>query len=367
MAKPFVAVAMQPEVRTYYFTGKEPREQRLENVERYCAMIDRTMPEIAEAQGPEGPPVKLIVFPESFIHGFGPPPVTWEMQKTLPIRIPGEEIEMLAEKCRQYDLYIAGSAFECDDPDFPGKIFNTGFIIDPDGQVALKYRKINASNNPRELSTSPHDVWDSYSHDPKDLFPVLETPYGNFGMYICYDGNYPEVARCLALNGAEVLIRPNNWPRATVEALDIMTMQNRLRAYENTCYLVTCNWAASPLSEYESSAAHPMIVDYRGKIMTERIDNVPAFIYATINVGEVRVLKDRVYRWNFLMELRPEVYATVYGSKHCFPPNLYLEPDVNQVDLEDKWAVYHETVEQLQESGIAAPPEDPARDGAWSR
>jgi hypothetical protein len=94
---------------------------------------------------------------------------------------------------------------------------------------------------------------------------------------------------------------------------------------------------------------------------------VPAFIYATINVVEVRVLKDRVYRWNFLMELRPEVYATVYGSKHCFPPNLYLEPDVNQVDLEDKWAVYHETVEQLQESGIAAPPEDPARDGAWSR
>ncbi len=346
--KPFVAVAIQCEVRTHYFTGKDPRTQRLENVHRYLELIDRVLPEVQAAQGPEAPEIGLVVFPESFIHGFGKPPVTWDRLSELAIELPGEETELLARKCREHRLYIAGSAFERDDPEFPGKIFNTGFIIDPAGELALKYRKINTSNNPRELCTSPHDVWDAYSHDPEKLFPVLRTPYGNFGMYICYDGNFPEVARCTALNGAEVLIRPNNWPRATVEALDIMKMQNRLRAYENMCYLVTCNWAASPLSEYESTCAHAMIVDYRGTIVTERIDNAEAFVQATVDVNQVRSLKEQAYRWNFLMQLRSEIYATSYASRHCFPPNAYLEPDCNQESYEGKWALYHETVERLE-------------------
>ena len=235
---------------------------------------------------------------------------------------------------------------------YPGKIFNTGFIIDPTGKVALKYRKINTTNNPRELSTSPHDVWDRYSHDPAKLFPVLETPYGNFGVYICYDGNFPEVARCLALNGAEVLIRPNAWPRATVEALDIMRMQNRLRAYENMCYLVTCNWAASPLSELEACTAHAMIVDYRGNIVTERIDNNESFVQSTINVNELRAIKEKGHRWNFLMEFRAEVYASMYARKSCFPPNKYLDAKKNQQGLDEKWRVYHEAIKRMKQDKI---------------
>lgn len=350
--RPFIAVAVQCEVRTHYFASKDPVTQRRENVQRYGELLDKFIPEINAAQGPGAPELGLVVFPESFIHGFGKPPITWDKMKDLCITLPGPETELLGQKCREYKIYIAGSCFEGGDPDFPGKIFNTGFILDPDGKVALKYRKINTSNNPREITTSPHDVWDRYSHDPEVLFPVLETPYGNFGMFICFDGNFPEVARCTALNGAEVLIRPNNWPRPTVEFLDIMKMHNRMRAYENTCYLVTCNWAASPMSEYESTCAHAMIVDYRGNIVTERIDNVEGFVQATIDVNPLRAMKEKVYRWNFLMELRPEVYATVYASKKCFPPNKYLESHKNQDNYEQKWEVYRETVEILKSQRI---------------
>jgi predicted amidohydrolase len=350
--RPFVAVAIQCEVRAHYYTGKDAKAQRMENVRRYGALLDKFIPEIGAAQGPEAPEIGLVVFPESFIHGFGKPPVTWEKMQELAITLPGEETEVLAEKCREYKVYLAGSCFECGDPKFPGKIFNTGFILDPEGKVALKYRKINTSNNSRELSTSPHDVWDQYSHDPEVLFPVLETPYGNFGMYICFDANFPEVARCVALNGAEILIRPNNWPRPTVEFLDIMKMHNRMRAYENSCYLVTCNWAASPLSEYESTCAHAMIVDYRGNIVTERIDNVEGFVQTTIDVNPLRAMKEKVYRWNFLMELRSEVYATAYCSKKCFPPNKYLDPNKNQTGHEEKWEIFRESIENLKSQRI---------------
>lgn len=351
-ASSFVAVAMQPEVRTHYFTGLDPKAQRMENVERYASLIDKFIPRVNVAQGRRAPKVGLVVFPESFIHGFGKPPVNWEMLQSLAIRLPGAETDVLAGKAKEHGVYIAGSAFECDDPKFPGKIFNTGFIIDPDGNVALKYRKINTSNNPRELCTSPHDVWDQYSHDPEVLFPVLRTPYGNMGMYICFDANFPEVARCTALNGAEILIRPNNWPRGTVESLDMMRMQNRLRAYENTCYLVTCNWAASPLSEYESSTAHSMIVDYKGHIVTERLDNTEAYVQASINVNELRSLKDGAYRWNFIMELRTEVFATAYGTKQCFPANKYLGASNNQNDYDEKWAIYEEAIKNLKRQNI---------------
>ena len=55
------------------------------------------------------------------------------------------------------------------------------------------------------------------------------------------------------------------------------------------------------------------------------------------------------------MELRTEVYATSYASKHCFPPNAYLEPDCNQEDYEAKWALYHETVERLEQGAVIRP------------
>lgn len=353
--QPFVAVAIQPEVITHYFSGKDPRIQRMENVRRYAGLIDRFVPRVDVAQGKGAPRVGLVVFPESFIHGFGMPPVDWQRLQELAIDLPGDEVQVLAQKARQYGIYIAGSAFEHGGSQFPGKIFNTGFIIDPDGKIALKYRKINTSNNPRELCTSPHDVWDSYSHDPEVLFPVLQTPYGNFGMYICFDANFPEVARCTALNGAEVLIRPNNWPRGTVESLDMLRMQNRLRAYENACYLVTCNWAASPLSEYEASAAHAMIVDYKGQIVTERLDNTESYVQAAINVNEVRALKERGYRWNFIMGLRTEIFATAYSKRKCFPANKYLDRNANQLNYDEKWEVYREALDNLKREGIFRP------------
>ena len=294
-----------------------------------------------------------MVFPESFIHGFGPARTrNWKIYQQLAIQIPGEETEALGRKCKEYGFYLAGAAYEKLDPGFPDKIFNCGFIIDPNGNVALKYRKINTTNNAVELATSPCDILDKYGRDPKKLFPVLETPYGFFAIYICYDGTFPEVARCLALNGAEVLIRPNNWFYGSTEQLDMMTMMNRMRAFENTAYLVTCNWARSPLSEYESSCGHAMIVDYEGRILSERIDNNETFCMARLDVNALREHRTRDKFRNFLSQLRPEAYATVYSSRTCWPPNLCLDKDTAWQTLDEKWVLYDDVIARLKKEGV---------------
>lgn len=344
----YLAMAIQPEVRAHYVTGKTAKEQRRENLKHHCELIDRFVMGAEHRSGGMMP--RLVVFPESFIHGFGPARSRdFRISMEMAIEIPGEETAILGKKCQEYDFYLVGSAYEYD-PAFPNHFFNCGFIIDPKGEVILKYRKINTTNNDIELSTSPHDLLEVYGNDPTKLFPVVETPIGNLGVYICYDGTFPEVARALALNGAEVLCRPNMWFFGTTEHVELMTMHNRLRAFENVAWLVTSNWARSPLSEYESSCGHAMIVDYQGRIITQRTDNNESFVCTPIDLRASREYRRNAKFGNFLMQLRTEVYAAAYANRTCWPPNLYL--DKNQQTLDEKWGIYDEIIGRLVDDGV---------------
>ena len=66
---------------------------------------------------------------------------------------------------------------------------------------------------------------------------VFETELGTIGMIICYDGDFPELARVLAIKGAEVIVRP----AALLRSFEIWEMTNRARAYDNHVYMVACN------------------------------------------------------------------------------------------------------------------------------
>lgn len=180
----------------------------------------------------------------------------------------------------------------------------------------------------------------------------MKTPSWNFGLYISVDSNFPEVARCFALNGVAVLIRVNQAPRGAMEEAEMITMRNRLRAYENNCYLVTSAWAASPLTEYGCGTGHSMIIDYRGKIMVESLDTIEGYVHSIIDVNALRGIRKKFNPWNFLMEFRAEVYAAVFSRKSCFPPNLYLDPDKNMQSLEEKSVVYRNATENLKKQGI---------------
>jgi len=141
--------------------------------------------------------------------------------RKVAIEIPGEETDKLAAKARKYNSYIFGASYELD-ADWPDRYFNCGFIIDPAGEIALKYRKIQCGVI--ETGCSPHEVLDEYfeRYGYDSLFPVLDTPIGKLGLLICADGLFgPKVARALAMKGAEILCFPisTTSPESTVQTL----------------------------------------------------------------------------------------------------------------------------------------------------
>ena len=125
--KPYLAMAVQSKV----IAAKGMSEVH-QNLEHVLKLIDQYMKGVWQLSGGGAP--KLVVFPESFLHGFGPMGTrTFETNSRFALRIPGEETRALGEKCKQYGFYLAGAAFEKVD-EFPNHFFNTGFIIDPQGR-----------------------------------------------------------------------------------------------------------------------------------------------------------------------------------------------------------------------------------------
>jgi len=349
--KKLLAVAVQPEVKAHYVTGKSVKDQRKENIKHYSKLIDDYVLSAEHRTGGEKP--GLMVFPENFVGGFGAQRLrTWESTLELSISIPGEETEALGKKAKEHGLYIAGANNELPNKELPENIYLTGFIIDPDGKMAMKYHKVNAGPSTGiAFTTSPHDIWDRVSHNPKELFPTLETPYGYFGMYVCYDSHFPEVARCLALNGAEILIHPSQWFGHTYKGIDYWRLRNRSRAIENDAYVIATNWAASPQSEYPFGAGHAMIVDYLGDIIEEIPNNQESFCCAMIDVNAVREKRDSNQAENYLKSLRTEAYAAVYGSKTCWEPSLLSQRGSRFHNYEDLWAQNNKIKARLKKEG----------------
>jgi predicted amidohydrolase len=270
-------------------------------------------------------PVKLLVFPENILrHEFNDrdPKVTQEEKVESAVTIPGPETDKIAEKARQYKTYVSASIHERDS-EFPDYFFNTAFIMNPKGKIILKYRKINPWI-PLELSTSPHDLLDRYN---APLFPVAETEIGNLACYVCYDQFFPEVARQLAFNGAEILVKPTIFPpypqHLMFEPYDWFTLVNKVRSIENMVYGINANGG-----KYGSS----MIVDYLGRTIAKAAKGRQMTIGATIDVDGLREYRKKTKLHNMLQQVRTECYT--YLNQKNWPAN---KPLLKIKDYEE-WA-----------------------------
>lgn len=106
----------------------------------------------------------------------------------------GPTYQLLAHKARQFGMYVLGCIYERDG-DF---LFNTAFLLDRAGELVGTYRKV-------------HLYWPEEREgiSPGDAFPVFQTDFGKVGVMTCYDSWFPEMARLLSLNGAEVVLFPS--------------------------------------------------------------------------------------------------------------------------------------------------------------
>ena len=321
MIKPYVATCIQPNLHMC-----ETRQDIKKNLDRYVDLIDYTAGYYWEW------PCKLITFPEYFLQGVTTPGKGEKKRGgflDVAINVPGEETEVLGRKAKEYGLYIAGAGIVENDSNFPGHWFNTGIVIGPTGEVILKYRKWHVPGW-LGLGTSPHDVFDKYKElyggDLKSLFPVVDTEIGKIGIYTCYDGWSPEIARALAFNGGEVLVHSTAAPCDTIEgASDTWTLINRARAHENLVYVAAPDWGKVKYKYYPENfcPGRSQIIDYNGRIIAEAPYPGESVIGAVVDIEALRQRRTMMC-WNYWPDLRAEVFKEIYEHP-IYPPNLFLE------------------------------------------
>ena len=202
MIKPYTAVGLIPTVR-----GFRRRSDIKLNLEHLTHLV-----KAAAWLSSLSIPVRLIAFPEGALQAFNDEVLDLDhvtFARECAIDIPGEETEALGQIARQYDAYIMAQA-KARHPDLKDRFFNVGFILDPRGEVILKHYKVSPLF-PVEHSVCPHDVYDwwvqKYGRTLDAFWPVVDTEIGRMGIMMANEGSYPENARALALNGAEVVYR----------------------------------------------------------------------------------------------------------------------------------------------------------------
>lgn len=268
--------------------------------------------------------------------------------------IPGEVTERIGRKAKERGCYIVGNLYERND-EWSGRLFNTSFIVSPEGRVILKYRKNNGPNNLNTTYTGPGDICSQYvqRYGEDSMFPVVETEIGKLACLTCTDIVFPEMARCLALRGAEVLVHCTSEPVAPEgDAWDVL---RRARAYENLCYLLSVNAGAFVGSNRPTSGYRGMtqVVDYLGQVQSLTSAPGEAVVTGTVDLNNLRWERTRMsdsgHVWNFLIELRSDLYASVYSKAKRWPNDGWADKKLQGTAETRKLAA--EIIERLIKQG----------------
>lgn len=344
MIEPYEIALIQPE--TVVVTKERMHEADAimrRNLERILQLIEWT----SDRWGA----VKLAVFSEYALVGFDPRR-SLEDWIRLSQPIPGEFTDMIGATAKRLGCYIAGNIEEVM-PDWPGRYFNTDVIVSPEGEVILKYHKHNGPNNFNTTYTAPGDVYTEYvkRYGEEQLFPVVDTPIGKLGCLTCTDISFPEVARCLALNGAEVLLNITSEPYDLAN-WDIL---RRARAIENIAYLACPNAGAYlesglPVAGYRGKS---QLIDFEGNIVAMIDAPGEAVVRGRIDIEAVRHRRAKLMH-NFLLQVRSDLYAREYARAGRWPNDLWLEQPIQ--DREEARVVGAKLHAKLTEQGYFVRP-----------
>ncbi len=170
--------------------------------------------------------------------------------------IPGPSTKFLGEVARKNHLYIVAGLLEKDG----AIVYNTAVLIDRDGKLVGKYRKVSL---PREEIDG--------GITPGDSYPVFDTDFGKIGMMICWDVTFPDAAKTLAQHGAEIILMPIAGGYVKLAMA---------RALENQVYLVS--------STYDMISA---VFDLEGNVISEATDTNP------VAVTEVDLNYQKLWPW----------------------------------------------------------------------
>jgi beta-ureidopropionase len=210
----------------------------------------------------------------------------------------GPTVKLMCDLARRLKVVLIVPMYE---EDLPGVYYNSAAVIDADGKYLGKYRKMHI----------PHvapGFWEKFFFRPGNLgYPVFDTAVGKVGVYICYDRHFPDGARCLGLNGAEIVFNPS----ATVAGLSeyLWKLEQPAHAVANQYFVGAINrpgfeepWR---MGEFYGQS---YFCDPRGQIIAQGKRVEDDVVIADLNLDMIREVRNT---WQFFRDRRPETYGEI--------------------------------------------------------
>jgi beta-ureidopropionase len=209
--------------------------------------------------------------------------------------VPGPTVERMQKIAKRYQMAMIVPVYEREQA---GVYYNTAAVLDADGSYLGKYRK---SHIPQVGG-----FWEKYFFKPGNLgYPTFQTRYARVGVYICYDRHFPEGARILGLNGAEIVFNPS----ATVAGLSqyLWKLEQPAHAVANGYFVAASNRvgieAPWNIGKFYGSS---YVVDPRGNFLAVASEDRDELLTASCDLG---LIDEARKLWQFYRDRRPETYG----------------------------------------------------------
>jgi N-carbamoylputrescine amidase len=213
----------------------------------------------------------------------------------------GATVKFMQEVARQFGMVLIVPVYE---EEITGIYYNTAAVIDADGKFLGKYRKTHIPQvNP--------GFWEKFYFRPGNLgFPCFDTAFARIGVYICYDRHFPEGARALGLNGAEIVFNPS----ATVAGLSeyLWKLEQPAHAVANGYFVGAINRvgieAPWNIGEFYGQS---YFCDPRGQMLAVGTRDEDELIVADLDLDVIREVRNT---WQFFRDRRPDAYGLLVAD-----------------------------------------------------
>ena len=259
-----------------------------------AAMLEKHLPFIENA-GKQG--VKILCMQEIFNGPYFCPSqdTKWyDIAEPIP---DGPTTKLMQELAKKYSMVIVVPLYE---KAMTGVYYNTAAVIDADGKYLGRYRK---KHIPQVAG-----FWEKFFFKPgNEGYPVFDTAYGKVGVYICYDRHFPEGARLLGLNGAEIVFNPS----ATVAGLSqyLWKLEQPAHSAANGYFMGNINRvgieAPWNIGKFYGTS---YFCNPRGQIMAEGSEDNDELVVADLDFDMIREVRNL---WQFYRDRRPETYGNL--------------------------------------------------------
>ena len=319
------------------------------------------------------PTMRLCVFPEFWLTGpggIGGVQHTVQDLERMAISDGDEVFDTVGKFAQDNNVYVAFQNFEVH-PKLPGRVFNSSFLIDDQGNRIHTYRKNQCADVWGLLpDTTPGSIIDEYLDlfGYEALFPVADTPIGKLANMICFDNMSPEVAGALRRRGAEVILHSTSEPHGG-EGRRAWDNARRTRAFENSVYMLS----AMDGGEYKSHDSehmtffrrgHTRLVNFDGSLQGTVDGPGPVLLRAHIDLAALRRARANT-RTNFQLWNDPAVYADHYSPDMGFPSNLWATDPYDNPYIGAKAMI--ERIDSYVDQGIYIAPDAALSDKTKAR